>query len=206
MSCARLVKVPAFVCLLFCAGSLFPVFATKPPARLRNWVGRNPGFRAKRGFFNDKWVRTHLAELLNKSDFIKLTRRYYAQAPVREEGGFLIISQCKTKQEWCCPCENSSLIISLADGAIHVAFNESDREQTRWVSSNGKYKDLPFEVSKGGLILEGQKGARYIRPDSRYEAISFFDQALGNCTVCVADRGSTSWFIQHGRSNFTSNI
>ena len=46
------------------------------------------------------------------------------------------------------------LIVSLADGAIHVAIkNEGDSEQ-RWFSTNGKHKELPFDVQSGWFVIK----------------------------------------------------
>jgi hypothetical protein len=73
------------------------------------------------------------------------------EVPIEMIGGFLIARRC---HRYACGYGAGVAIVNLSDGAIHVAImGEYDREQ-RWFSSNGKYKELPFKIQFGFLLIK----------------------------------------------------
>jgi hypothetical protein len=121
---------------------------------LKDWVGKYPTFndtKPHKEFLKLPVIQKSLLHLLPSNDYRFLTKTCGKEVPIKMIGDFLIIRRC---HHYACAYGSAVLLVNLQDGAMHIAIrNEKDEEQ-RWFSTNGKYKELPFDVQRAWTIEE----------------------------------------------------
>ena len=138
--------------LLGCVSST--AIAQSKLGHLKEWVGINPtfnDFKPRREFLKLPEIRRPLLKLLSRDDYRFLTRTCGKEVPIEMIGDFLIARRC---HRYACGNGGGVVIVNLSDGAIHVAILDEDDPEQRWFSSNGKYKELPFEIKLGFLLIK----------------------------------------------------
>ena len=127
-------------------------------AHLNKWVGKYPTYdrtTPRQQFFKLAEIERRLQGLLSPNDYRFLTKTCRKEVPIERIDRYLIVRRC---HGYACAYGSVVLVISLDDGATHVAIrNETDTEQ-RWISSNGKYQELPFDVKMAWFVSK-KKGA-----------------------------------------------
>jgi len=121
---------------------------------LKEWVGINPtfnDFKPRREFLKLPEIRRPLLKLLSLDDYRFLTRGCGKEVPIEMIGDFLIARRC---HRYACGNGGGVVIVNLSDGAIHVAIMDEDGREQRWFSTNGKHRELPFEVKFGFLEIK----------------------------------------------------
>jgi hypothetical protein len=73
------------------------------------------------------------------------------EVPIEMIGDFLIARRC---HRYACGNGGRVVILNLSDGAIHVAIMDEDDREQRWFRSNGKHKELPFEIQLGFMVIK----------------------------------------------------
>jgi hypothetical protein len=138
--------------LLGCVSST--VVAQGKLGRLKEWVGKSPTyneFRPRREFLNLPEIKRPLLKLISRDDYRFLTRTCGKEVPIEMIGDFLVARRCHRNA---CGNGGGVVIVNLSDGAIHVAIMDEDDREQRWFSSNGKHKELPFEIQFGFLLIK----------------------------------------------------
>src|SRR5262245_4317574 len=138
--------------LLGCASST--AIAQSKLGHLKEWVGKYPtfnDFKPRREFLNLPEIKRPLLRLISRGDYRFLTRTCGKEVPIEMIGDFLIARRC---HRYACGNGGGVVIVNLSDGAIHVAIMDEDDTEQRWFSSNGKYKELPFEIRYGFLLIK----------------------------------------------------
>jgi hypothetical protein len=144
-----------FIAALVLLGSVStPTVSQARFGHLKEWVGKRPtynGTKPRKEFLKLPEIQQPLLKLLPRNDYRFLTRTCGKEAPIEEADGFLIVRRCHS---YACAYGAVILIINLNDGAMHVAIMDEDDTEQRWFSTNGKYRDLPFEVTLARFVTK----------------------------------------------------
>jgi hypothetical protein len=118
---------------------------------LKTWDGKYPSgafdkktgdyHKFKVGFFALPEVKQPLDQLLNHKEFELLTKQYEVESPIKTIGEYVCAKNCRAHN---CGNENAAFSVDVRDGSIYVMFFDSGKR--RWLSSKGKYTDLPKDV------------------------------------------------------------
>jgi hypothetical protein len=141
--------------ILISLGCISPnAVAQSKLSHLKEWVGKHPtynDFRPRKEFLKSPEIQRPLLKLISKKDYRFLTRRCGKEVPIEMIGDFLIVRRCHS---YACGDGGGVVIVNLSDGAIHLAIMDEDDSEQRWFSTNGKYKELPFDVQSGFLVIK----------------------------------------------------
>jgi hypothetical protein len=121
---------------------------------LTEWVGKFPtynDFIPRKEFLKLPEIQRPLLKLLSRNDYRFLTRTCGKETPIEMIGDLLIVRRCHS---YACGLGGVVVIVNLSDEAIHVAIMDKDDSEQRWFSTNGKYKELPFDVQSGFLVIK----------------------------------------------------
>ena len=145
----------SFLTILILLGSISPTaIAQGKFGHLKEWVGKYPtfnDFRPRREFLKLPEIKRPLLKLLSRDDYLFLTQTCGKEVPIEIIGDFLIVRRC---DRYACGYGGGVVIVNLSDGAIHVAIMDEDDREQRWFSTNGKYRELPFEIQLGFLLTK----------------------------------------------------
>jgi hypothetical protein len=121
---------------------------------LRTWVGKYPTYnvtKPHREFLKEPEIQRQLLSLLPRKVFHFLTVTCGKEVPIELIDEYLIIHRCHSNY---CLRGTALLIVGLKEGIIHVALRTEKDSERRWFSRNGKYRELPFKVINGWIVLK----------------------------------------------------
>jgi hypothetical protein len=121
---------------------------------LREWVGKYPSYnniKAPKDFLRLPEVRRPLMKLLSDQDYRFLTVVCGKEIPIEMIGDYIIVRKCDSNY---CLRGTALILINIKDGAMHVAISKEKDSEPRWVSTNGKNKELPFRIEAGFVVVK----------------------------------------------------
>jgi hypothetical protein len=141
-----------FLVLLGCVSPV--AVAQANLGHLKEWVGKYPtnnDLKPHREFLKLPEIKRPLLKLLSRDDYRFLTRTCGKEVPIEKIGDFLIVRRC---HKFACGYGGAVVIVNHSDGAIHVAILDEDDSEVRWFSTNGKHKELPFDVRGVWFVIK----------------------------------------------------
>ena len=132
------------VIILLCGSTI--ALAQGPLDHLKRWEGKYPTTKKGRittKFFAEQAIRTPLLKLLNREDYLLLTKEYAVETPVKKIGDYLVVKVCKPHMCF----EQAAFAIDLTTGNIFVRM-ALDETPDRWFASKGNAADLPAAVKE----------------------------------------------------------
>jgi hypothetical protein len=73
------------------------------------------------------------------------------EIPIEMIGDYIIVRKCDSNY---CLRGTALILINIKDGAMHVAISKEKDSEPGWVSTNGKYKELPFRIEAGFVVVK----------------------------------------------------
>lgn len=135
-------KLIALVLLICCLSGASA--AQNSLDHLKSWAGKYPTQRRGKvttSFLAAPEIRRPLLRLLSRKDFNLLTKEYKVEVPIKLMGNYLATKVCRPHA---CDTDNAGFVIDLSNGSVYVKMYGGGA--TRWLSSNGKHRELPREV------------------------------------------------------------
>lgn len=136
------------------ACSLIAVNAQDTLGHLKEWVGKYPTYNStkpRREFLKLPEVRQPLLNLLSRQDYRFLTVICGKEVPIEIIENYLIVRKCHSNY---CLRGTAVLIINIKDGSMHVVIRNENYPDPRWFSTNGNYKELPFRIEAGYVVVK----------------------------------------------------
>src|SRR5215216_3278289 len=140
--------------IAFGLSALTTVNAQEKLGHLRHWVGKYPSYddtKPHRDFLKLPEVRNPLLKLLSKKDYHFLAVVCGKEVPIEMIEDYLIVRKCHRNY---CMRGTAVLIINVKDGAMHVVIRDEKDSEPRWLSTNGKHKDLTFRIEAGFMVVK----------------------------------------------------
>lgn len=130
-----------------------PAMSQGKLGHLKEWAGKYPTYndtKPRREFLKLPEIQQSLLKLLPRTDYRFLTKTCSKEARIDQIESFLIVRRCHS---YACGFGAAILIVNLTDGAMHVAISGKGTEQ-KWFSTNGKHKELPFDVKLAWFVTK----------------------------------------------------